>query len=371
MTLLNTQRHVVPPAVLTQTKLVPINVVRPVSTVVPKIKVTRPRQDKPIVTKTNSPPRRLVNRSPSPKASNSPPIVTALKARMVNAAKVVQGKWEWKSKCPILDHVSRNTSASMTLKRFDYNDALGRSKSVMAWFPKRNQPSYFLCREQGVIDSECSRHMTGNMSYLSDFEEINGRYVAFGGNPKGGKISGKVNQSNPSAGVQEQFDAEKAREDNVQQYVLFPLWSFSSKDPQNTDGDAAFEVKEPEFKGKKPESEVHVFPRKFEDISDNSINEVIAAGTPVPAVGKILTNSTNTFSAAGPFNTVVSPTHGKSSYMDPSQYPDDPNMPALKDITYSDDEEDVGAEADITNLETNITISHIPTTRVHKYHHVT
>nr|GFD52075.1 hypothetical protein [Tanacetum cinerariifolium] len=58
--------------------------------------------------------------------------------------------------------------------------------------------------------------------------------------------------------------------------------------------------------------------------------------------------------------------HGKYSYMDPSQYPDDPNMPALEDITYFNDEEDVGAEADFTNLETNITVSHIPTTRVHK-----
>nr|GFA88524.1 putative ribonuclease H-like domain-containing protein [Tanacetum cinerariifolium] len=29
------------------------------------------------------------------------------------------------------------------------------------------------------------------MSYLSDFQELNGGYVAFGGNPKGGKISGK------------------------------------------------------------------------------------------------------------------------------------------------------------------------------------
>nr|GFA72776.1 putative ribonuclease H-like domain-containing protein [Tanacetum cinerariifolium] len=29
------------------------------------------------------------------------------------------------------------------------------------------------------------------MSYLSDFEEINGGYVAFSGNPKGGKITGK------------------------------------------------------------------------------------------------------------------------------------------------------------------------------------
>ncbi|GJX18103.1 putative ribonuclease H-like domain-containing protein [Tanacetum coccineum] len=45
--------------------------------------------------------------------------------------------------------------------------------------------------DQGVIDSGCSRHMTGNMSYLTDYEEINGGCVAFGGNPKGGKITGK------------------------------------------------------------------------------------------------------------------------------------------------------------------------------------
>ncbi|GKF61166.1 hypothetical protein Tco_0181220, partial [Tanacetum coccineum] len=46
-------------------------------------------------------------------------------------------------------------------------------------------------QDQGVIDSGCSRHMTGNMSYLTNYEEIDGGYVAFGGNPKGGKITGK------------------------------------------------------------------------------------------------------------------------------------------------------------------------------------
>ncbi|GKB96675.1 retrovirus-related pol polyprotein from transposon TNT 1-94, partial [Tanacetum coccineum] len=45
--------------------------------------------------------------------------------------------------------------------------------------------------DQGVIDSGCSRHMTRNMSYLTDYEEIDGGYVTFGGNPKGGKITGK------------------------------------------------------------------------------------------------------------------------------------------------------------------------------------
>nr|GFA06423.1 ribonuclease H-like domain-containing protein [Tanacetum cinerariifolium] len=46
-------------------------------------------------------------------------------------------------------------------------------------------------KEKGVIDSGCSRHITGKISYLSDFEVFNGGYVAFGGNPKGGKISSK------------------------------------------------------------------------------------------------------------------------------------------------------------------------------------
>nr|GFD51308.1 hypothetical protein [Tanacetum cinerariifolium] len=58
---------------------------------------------------------------------------------------------------------------------------------------------------------------------------------------------------------------------------------------------------------------------EFEDFSDNSINEVNAAHSLVPTVGQISTNSTNTFSAAGPSNTDVSPTHGKSSYVNTSQ----------------------------------------------------
>ncbi|GJY05571.1 hypothetical protein Tco_0371511 [Tanacetum coccineum] len=39
-------------------------------------------------------------------------------------------------------------------------------------------------QDQRVIDSGCSRHMTWNMSYLIDYEEIDRGYVAFGGNPK-------------------------------------------------------------------------------------------------------------------------------------------------------------------------------------------
>nr|GEU96219.1 putative ribonuclease H-like domain-containing protein [Tanacetum cinerariifolium] len=81
---------------------------------------------------------------------------------------------------------------------------------------------------------------------------------------------------------------------------------------------------------------------KFEDIYDNSINEVNVASTLVPAIWQISPNSTNTFSVAGPSNAAASPTQGKSSCIDTSQLLDDPDMLELEDITYSDDEDDVG-----------------------------
>ncbi|GJS46669.1 hypothetical protein Tco_0596790 [Tanacetum coccineum] len=43
--------------------------------------------------------------------------------------------------------------------------------------------------DKGFWDSGCSRHMTGNISYLSDFEPYDGGYVSFGDG--GGKITGK------------------------------------------------------------------------------------------------------------------------------------------------------------------------------------
>ncbi|GJW65547.1 putative ribonuclease H-like domain-containing protein [Tanacetum coccineum] len=46
-------------------------------------------------------------------------------------------------------------------------------------------------KDIGVIDSRCSRHMIGNKSYLTYYEEIGGGFVSFGGNSKGGKITGK------------------------------------------------------------------------------------------------------------------------------------------------------------------------------------
>nr|GFC01859.1 putative ribonuclease H-like domain-containing protein [Tanacetum cinerariifolium] len=109
---------------------------------------------------------------------------------------------------------------------------------------------------------------------------------------------------------------------------------------------------------------------EFEDCSNNSSNEVNAVGSTVPTVGHNFINSTKTFSDVGPSNTTISPTYKKSSFIDTSTLPDDPYMPDLEEITYSDDEDAVSAEADLNNLESSILVSPIPTTRIHKDHHV-
>nr|GEU55737.1 hypothetical protein [Tanacetum cinerariifolium] len=225
---------------------------------------------------------------------------------VVNAVKGIKGNWVWKPKCPVLDHVSRHTS--------NLQHAL---------------------KDKGVIDSGCSRHMTWNISYLFDFEEINRGYVAFGGNPKGG------------SGPTWLFNIDTLTQSMNYQPVVAGNQPNFSADPQNTVADATFEVKE-------PKSEVHVSPSssdKTKKHDDKTKREAKGKSpvefTPITAVGPNSTNSTNTFSVAGLSNNAVSPTlglDGKSSYMDPSQYLDDPDMPALEDITYSDDEEDVASQ---------------------------
>ncbi|KAI3819640.1 hypothetical protein L1987_13481 [Smallanthus sonchifolius] len=46
------------------------------------------------------------------------------------------------------------------------------------------------------VDSGCSRHMTGNFNLPQDYHQIDGEYVAFAGNPRGGKIEGQGTVSN-------------------------------------------------------------------------------------------------------------------------------------------------------------------------------
>nr|GFB99723.1 ribonuclease H-like domain-containing protein [Tanacetum cinerariifolium] len=127
--------HKVSAAASSKSQPVLTTVARTVSAVKPNFSKTRPNIASYAVSKSKSPLRRPFTRYPSSKPNTSPPRVPAAK-------------------------------------------------------PSAGNPQQAL-KDKGVIDSGCFRNMTWNMSYLSDFEELNGGYVAFGGNPKGGKITGK------------------------------------------------------------------------------------------------------------------------------------------------------------------------------------
>nr|GEU88896.1 retrovirus-related Pol polyprotein from transposon TNT 1-94 [Tanacetum cinerariifolium] len=180
------------------------------------------------------------------------------------------------------------------------------------------------------------------------------------------------NQPNDNAGINENLDVGKVGKETVsaQEYKLLPFWSSAFQDLKNTVdnvADDAFEVKENENNG------VRDLRAKFEEFSFNNTNKVNAVSKPVTAARPNPTNSTTSFNTACYSVDAVSLNFRiakKSSFMDPFNYPDDLDMPELEDIVYSDDEEDVGAEVDLSNLETNIHVNPIPTTRVHKDLHV-
>nr|GFB10154.1 hypothetical protein [Tanacetum cinerariifolium] len=87
------QKHIVPAAVLTQSKPVSNTAVRPIYAVVPKTIVTRPRHAHSIDTKSKSTFRRHMTHGQSLKTNNLPPRVTVAQAPVVSAPKGKKGKW--------------------------------------------------------------------------------------------------------------------------------------------------------------------------------------------------------------------------------------------------------------------------------------
>ncbi|GJX69860.1 hypothetical protein Tco_0307031, partial [Tanacetum coccineum] len=85
-------------------------------------------------------------------------------------------------------------------------------------------------KNKGIIDSGCSRHMTGNKAYLADYQDINGGPVAFGGSR--GYITGKGQQeTNQNEGSKDKIvagDSDK-EDESAQDCFEVPYWhSYSS-----------------------------------------------------------------------------------------------------------------------------------------------
>ncbi|GJX64967.1 hypothetical protein Tco_0299310 [Tanacetum coccineum] len=169
--------------------------------------------------------------------------------------------------------------------------------------PKFGNPQQEL-KDKGVIDSGCSRHMTGNRSNLQIMKILIEDLLPLEEVPKEGKLLKK--------GARKKKDVE---------------------DPENEDSMV-------------PNTEE---PRVNQE-QDANVNN---------------TNNINTISS------IVNDVSIEDNAVDKNivyRCDDDPNMPNLEEIVYSDDDEGVGAEADMTNLDTHILVNPISTTKIPKDH---
>ncbi|GJU46700.1 hypothetical protein Tco_1203966 [Tanacetum coccineum] len=218
-------------------------------------------------------------------------------------------------------------------------------------------PQYAL-QDQWIFNSGCSRHMSGNKSCPTDYQDIDGGFVAFIRSPKGGKITGKgsgpewlfdidsltksMNYEPVTAGNQTYGDTcietnvnagqagqEKASDNK---YILLPLMFSNSPLSSSTQSTYDKDADEVPDKG---DDDVSQWEWSRKGRSINTASENINTGSP-------------NINTASPI-------------------PNDSSMQSLENTGIFDDaydDREVGAEADLNNLETTMNFSPIPTTRV-------
>ncbi|GKC37610.1 hypothetical protein Tco_1049994 [Tanacetum coccineum] len=183
---LNHQNKFFPKAVLTKTAIFPVNAARqnPSSQAAETSTARKVNTARPIVNeirqrnnfyKSHSPIRRPFNRTTAPKENFTNLKVNTAGDKTVSAvggyreiAIKASAGCNWRPKRHYWNKVSKYNSGSE--------------------FSKHDDPQKDL-KNKGIIDSGCSRHMTGNKAYFIEYQDYNGGPIAFGGSKS--QITGK------------------------------------------------------------------------------------------------------------------------------------------------------------------------------------
>ncbi|GKB02095.1 hypothetical protein Tco_0830139, partial [Tanacetum coccineum] len=265
-------------------------------------------------------------------------------------------------------------------------------------------------KDKGVIDSGCSRHMTGNKCYLTDYEEIDGGFVAFRGNSKRGKITGKDFKLTDES----QVLLKVSRKDNMYNVdlrnvvpqggftCLFAkatpdesnLWNrrlghvnFKTMNKLDTLLKQSIQNALTKSMNNKPvivgnQSNGNASTKACDDAREeknkdtkDSGNESEVPSTKEPRVDQEKENDDNSTNNINTVSSTVNATSIKNNVADnneasPFDVLDDLNMPDLEDIGIFSDAEDDDVEADMTNLDIHIRVSPIAITKIHKDHPV-
>ncbi|GJU33626.1 putative ribonuclease H-like domain-containing protein [Tanacetum coccineum] len=305
-----------------------ISPARPVNTAALKSNINEALPKTYSYFKAHSPVRRAFNQKSAAKTNNLNEKVkttrvnnvTTAGPKAVVSAAVGNGEnavkssacWIWRPTGNVIDHTSKDSGSYM----------LKISGTMFG------NPQYTL-QDQGIFDSGCSRHMTGNKSFLTDYQEVDGGFVAFAGSPKG--VHGAQMMQ------------------LLMMLVKRQMKNHQIKNGQEKDGGAS---------NKEDDQNV----QDFRVALDNLLVQQKEG----------YANSTNRDSTVSPSVSTVG-----QSFTNADDLPTDPLMPDLEDtadllntsiFSGAYDDEDVGAEADLNNLETTMNVSPIPTTRIHKDH---
>ncbi|GJY78398.1 hypothetical protein Tco_0484199 [Tanacetum coccineum] len=179
---INHQNKFVPTAVLTRSGRIPVSTAKQyVNTATPKNRVNVSKSKINTFPKSHSPIIRPFYKSTILNIRVSKVKVNTVKVNGVNTT----GQ---SAVCTVKENrvtvVKASAGCVWRPKMTDLNN--GSKDNSGSWISKRGNPQQAL-KYKGMFDSGCSRHMKGNKVLLTDYQDIDGGFVAFGGSTRDGQ----------------------------------------------------------------------------------------------------------------------------------------------------------------------------------------
>nr|GEW19701.1 hypothetical protein [Tanacetum cinerariifolium] len=247
-------------------------------------------------------------------------------------------------------------------------------------------------QDKGVIDSVCSMHLTGNMSYLTDYKKLMEDMLLLEGTPKEGKsqenvplklfceMKGIMRQFSVARTPQQNRVAERRNRTLIEaartMLADFKLPTTFWAEAVNTAYYVQNRVSLSKFDGKTDEGffvgyslnskAFRVFNSRTRIVEEN-LHIRFSENTPNVVEKEDNVNNTNNVNIASSTINVVG-TNGVNAV---GELPFDPDVFALEDVgtfNFSNEDEDDDAVVDMNNLDTTIQVSPTPTLRIHKDH---
>ncbi|GJR90967.1 putative ribonuclease H-like domain-containing protein [Tanacetum coccineum] len=276
----NKQNQFVPSAVLTRTGKIPVNTARASGT-------------KNFSTARQSFNRQAVPTSTAMKVNTSKPIVNRVRPANVFHKTHSPTSRPFKKTTVLSTHFSNqkfNTAKVKVVSTVEgKRETAVKPSAGCNWRPQRynwhNDYPHRALKNKGIVDSGCSRHMTGNKAYLAEFQDFNGGPVAFGGSK--GYITGK---GKIKTGKLDFEDVCFVKE--LQHFNLFSVSQMCDKKNKVLFTDSECLVLSPEFKLPDENQVLLKIPRQNNMYSFN-LENIVPSGGLACLIAKATTDESN------------------------------------------------------------------------------